>query len=187
VNQEQDRGDGFPGKKRAGGVSQDYYTSIDLTFKQGGSSAYNQTKANKPGCGKEGRIITMNVRYSSMGADGPDQSIAVPVLVEYYVRGDGKKASRVMYDWAAADVHFLSTVYNKIKDVFDMETKYVKGYGTYAKSDRLGVDDFIPARQFGLLLQANTEVMSELREQLCITERPVHVFNLEESDDDDTE
>ncbi len=184
VNQEQARGDGFPGKTRAGGVSQDYYTSLDLVFKKGGTSAYNKAKANKPGAGKEGRIITINVRFSAMGPDGPDQSISVPVLSEYKTGDDGTKTRSVAYDWGAADTHFLSQNYNKIKKVFDMETKYVSGHGMYAKSSTLGVDDFIKATEFGLLLQSNPEIMSLLQNELCIRQHPVRVFNPTATSDD---
>jgi len=171
VNQEQARGDGFPGKVRAGGVSQDYYTSLDLVFKKGGTSSYNQTKAQTPQCGKVGTIITLGVRFSTMGPDNKDHKISVPALVEYYSGEDGNKRSHVMYDWGAADTHFLSQIYKKISKVFDMETKYVRGHGEYAKSDTLGVPDFIPARDFGLKVQSSPEIMKSLRNELGIPER----------------
>ena len=176
VNQEQARQDGFAGRVRAGGVSQDYYTSLDLTFKKGGTSAYNKAKANKPGAGKEGRIITMGVRFSAIGPDGPDQTISVPVIVNYSTDEDGMKHREVAYDWGAADTHFLSQHYNKIKKVFDMETKYVQGHGMFAKSSTLGVDDFIRATEFGLKLQNTPEVMALLQNELCIAIHPIREF-----------
>ncbi len=182
VNQEQARGDGFPGKVRSGGVSQDYYTSLDLVFKRGGTSSYNQAKAKAPQCGKVGSIITIGVRFSTMGPDNKDHVISVPALVEYYEDDDGQKRSCVLFDWGAADTHFLSQNYKKVKDVFDMETKYVRGHGEYAKSTTLGVDDFIPAREFGLLLQSNKEVMKILRNELGIPERKELVFPPREED-----
>ncbi len=176
VNQEQARGDGFPGKVRSGGVAQDYYTSLDLVFKKGGTSAYNTAKAKSPGCGKEGVVVTVGVRFSTMGPDNKNHTISLPALVEYYKDDNGDKRSCVLFDWGAADTHFLSQHYKKIKNVFDMETKYVNGHGQYAKSSTLGVTEFIKAREFGLLLQKNKKVMKLLRNELGIPERRELVY-----------
>lgn len=176
VNQEQARGDGFPGKVRAGGVSQDYYTSLDLVFKNGGTSSYNQTSKKTPDCGKVGTIVTIGVRFSTMGPDHKDHTISVPALVEYYIDDDGNKRSCIRFDWYAADTHFLLKNSKKISDVMDIEGKYVRGHGESAKSEALGVSEFIKSREFGMVLQNNQTMMKALRNELGIPERKELVF-----------
>jgi len=176
VSHQRDRGDGFKGKERSGGVSPDFYTSLDLVFSMGGTSAYNNSFKKTPDCGKQGRVITITVRYSSMGPDGKDQNISVPVIMEYERLESGMNRRTVVYDWGAADTHFLAQNYNKIKGALDMEVKYVRGHGLYAKSSTLGILDFIPATAFGYEVQTRPEIMTALQNELGITIREPIIY-----------
>lgn len=179
VKHQIDRGDGLRGKTHSGGVSGDYYTSLDLVFSQGGTSSYNPTTPKKePGCGKQGRVITISVRYSSLGPDGKDQNISVPVLAEFITDADGDKKQVLYFDWGAADAHFLAKNYKKYKidEVLPFEYKVAQGYGERIKCERLGHTDFVSASVFGEQIQADPEIMLALQNQLGITRRTPFIY-----------
>ena len=153
--------------------AQDINSSLDLLFKLGGTSSYSAAKAKIPGCGREGAIINIQVKSSSMGSAGTDQAISVPVLIKHSKNEEtGKNRRVIMFDWGAADAHFLSMKYELISNIFPLESKCVSGSGAWMKSEALGVNDFIPASIFGLILQSNQEVMQGLRNELGIETRP---------------
>jgi hypothetical protein len=167
------QGDG----SRNGDFSQHLHTSLDLGFTIGGSSSYNASANRNPGCGHEGWIITIKVGFSAMGPDGDKQAISVPVLVRY-ARNEktGKNQRFIMYDWGAADAHFLRLKYDQISKVFPLEVEYVRGCGECMKSELLGMEDFFSASVFGLLLQSNHEVMQLLRNELGIETRDTFAY-----------
>jgi hypothetical protein len=164
------QGDG----SRSGDFSQHLHTSLDLGFTIGGSSSYNAAASRTPGCGHEGWIITIKVRFSAMGPDGDKQAISVPVLVKY-ARNEktGKNQRFIMYDWGAADAHFLCLKHDQISKIFPLEVECVHGRGKYMKSELLGMDGFFSASVFGLLLQSNHKVMQLLRNELGIATRDI--------------
>jgi hypothetical protein len=189
VSHQRDRTDGLKGKVRSGGVSPDYYTTIDLVFTEGGTSAYNAGKAKSPGAGKTGSIIEIQVRFSAIGPDGKDQRISVPVIEKYYKDPEtGKKSRQVYFDWGAADAHFLFQNKDKIKDTMDIDKINKKGKGDHYWSEALGIkkEAPMPATSFGLLIQSNKDLMSSLRNDLYIEENEVLPPPFGEDDGSDT-
>lgn len=184
VSHQRKRGDGFAGYERSGGISPDFYTSLDLVFTRGGTSSYNMKDAKEPGAGKEGRIITISVRYSSLGPDGKNQSISVPVLGEWVVK-DGRKQNILSFDWGAADTHFLMKNYKKFDlapilqlDMSgkDPDYKYVKGHGERVRCKLLGHKKHVSASDFGIQLQHNVELWSQVQDAIGIPQRDTFIY-----------
>ena len=61
---------------------------------------------------------------------------------------------------------------HQMKDTLDINVRSVRGYGDYYWSASLGIaeDRSVPARFFGRIVQNNSEVMRDLRNDLYIKE-----------------
>ena len=159
-------------KVRGGGLASDFQCVLDLQFRTGGTSAYNNSLATEPGAGKHGSIIRMSMRYSAIGPDTKDREITVPVIHRYVTDPEtGRSHVAQFYDWGAADAHFLYQRRERIKRTFHIDGKYVKGYGLKCWSDTLGIKekDALFASAFGLIVQGNPEVMEALQNEMFIT------------------
>ncbi len=177
VHRQNNYSDGLQGKARSSGaVSADYFATVDLLFKAGGRSSYNSAFATMPKFGKTGKIITIEVRHSTIGPDGKDQAISVPVLERYVTNEETGKNTRMMYfDWGAADAHFLKQHANRLMDVLDIHCISIRGKGDVFWSEKIGIKEDTPmeASYFGLLIQSNKEIMSKIRNTLCIPENEI--------------
>jgi hypothetical protein len=143
-------------------------------FSIGGSSAYNSANARKPGAGKKGTIISIEVRHSKIGPDGPERKISVPMLEHYHTDGTGKKTRNLFIDWGAVDAHFLGERAKQISETMDIGKRNVRDRGDYYWSEALGIpeDKAVPASMFGMAIQSNEGVMKSLRNDLYIDEHP---------------
>ena len=175
VHRQNNQTDGFQGKARSG-VSPDNFATVDLLFKVGGTSSYNSAFATVPKFGKTGKIITMEVRHSTIGPDGKDQAISVPVLERYVTDEETGENDRMVYfDWGAADAHFLKQRVDTLKGVLDIHCISARGKGDMFWSKKLGIKEDTPmeASYFGLLIQSNKKTMSRIRNVLCIPENEI--------------
>jgi len=160
------------GKTRAGGIAPDFYTSIDLQFSLGGTSAYSKSykidRANMSGFN-----VKMKVRKSSIGPSG--REMTVPFIWRFLDEVDsetGEKKTRqeFQFDWNAATAELLANMpIRSISDIMRVESEQTRAGKVYS-SDALGVKKTSPlsGAEFGAALEANTELMAALENHLVI-------------------
>ena len=177
TNQEKNAMTPFGGKTRAGGLAPDFYTSIDLQFSLGGSSAYS-TSYKIDRADVQGSNVRMKVRWSSIGPD--DREIVVPFIWRFEQVDDpdtGKKRIQQVFQWdwhAAAAEKLASLQARDLGDVMRVKSEMTRAGKVYW-SDELGISSKSPVSgtEFGEQLEANTALLEALEAQLAIKQGQV--------------
>ena len=160
------------GKTRAGGMAPDFYTSIDLQFSLGGSSAYS-TSYKIERVDVSGFNVKMKVRKSSIGPG--DREIVVPFVWRYSsVEVPATKTMRrqqdFQWDWHAAGAELLANLPARdLGDVMRVGSEMARSGKVYwCKELGISESDPVSGTEFGTRLEAATELLTALENQLVI-------------------
>jgi hypothetical protein len=175
VHQLREGGGQYEPDTKSGGASPDFFTSLDIKFTNARGGPYGSKTVIDTG-GRTGKHIDMQVNYSSMGPSGKSQHISVPVLIGAATEQGVPGTQTVgVYDWGAADTHFLVSQYDKIKHLFDIENKRANSCKE-VRSTALGMTDFVHMSEFGEMVQDNKELMKAIRGCLGIPTKEEFIF-----------
>ena len=159
---------GHPGMQRAGGNAPDFYAILDIQFKRGGVSAMGKSREFSR-VNYQAKNIELSVRKSSMGSD-----VAKDLTVSFCWRfEDNNQIS--WWDWDAATAMLLVDKSSQLKDILDVNSTQKQIIGEVFWSTTLGIKaaDAIPAREFGQLIESQTELRAKIAKALHIQQYKV--------------
>jgi hypothetical protein len=169
---------GTHGMSRAGGKAPDFYASVDIQFRRGGSSALSQgekigEQAKSP-TATRGRNITLNTRKSSLGPD-MGKKMVVPFVWKFEadpVTGEEHQVS--WWDWNSTTAMLLLEYRGSIKHIMDIDSRRKQNVGETVWSKALGVTDKDPltASEFGALVQGH-QLRPAIEDALRIQRHPL--------------
>ena len=161
------------GKRNAGGVSPEFFSSIFIRFSSGQTSSYGQsTKIDSRGV--KGMNVRMKVHRSSIGPG--DREIVVPFvwrMREEPVEGQKPKIVQdFMWDWNSATAELLlnQPPSSPVRDIMEVKGEMTKGVGKVYWCKELGITAADPLKgdEFGAAFEANTELVAQVEALLAI-------------------
>lgn len=173
------------GKTRAGGLAPDFYSSLDLQFSIGGTSAYsNSFKIERADV--KGFNVKLKVRKSSIGPC--EREIVVPFVWRFIVEEvepvtlqdqvdagltvpRSNNVSQVFeWDWNAATSDLLANALKKdLKHILNVEAEQKRGGKVYYSSEAgVSASDPLSGSEFGALIESNQELVRAIELALAV-------------------